>query len=138
MALLWHGSISAVFQSYFIEISAAEFVLVTLSIVATIWVATQAQHFRTPEVFFIKSRLSLSLLSSFLWAVQHVLGRKLPVAFALKLSVQSRERIASHSFLFSRRIKSSKFSSNRAIYGESISFLSSSYFSVSQNFSKKI
>ena len=54
--------------------------------------------------------------------------------FAVKLSVQSCEHIASHLFLFSHRIIFSKFSSNRAKYRGSVSISSSSYFSISQNF----
>ena len=134
-SILWHGSISTVFQSSFIVYLATEFVLVTLSIVVTICFATQAQLFGTPEFFYKQSRF---LLSCFLWAVQHVHGKKLPVAFAVKLSVQSRKRIASHLFFFSGRIMSSKFSSDRAKYRESVSISSSSFFSVSQNLLKKL
>ena len=61
-SILWHGSISTVFQISFIESLNTEFVPVTLSIVATICFATQAQHFGTPEFFFKQSRLSLIML----------------------------------------------------------------------------
>ena len=134
----WHFSIpwqwttiSTVFQSSFIESLATEFVLVTLSIVATLGFVTKAQHFETPEFFFKQSRLSVIML---LVKNTTFFVKKLPIAFAVKLSVQSRERIASRSFLFSGRILFSKFPSNRANIRESISFSSSSYFSVSQNF----
>ena len=136
LAIVWHGSISTVFQSSFIESLATEFVIVTLSILATLGFATQAQHSWTPD-FFFKLNSPGSLLSCSLWAVQHVLGKKLPVAFAVKLIVKSRECIASDSFLFSGRIISSMFCDDRANYWESVSISSSSYFSVLQNFSRK-
>ena len=60
--ILWHGSFSTTCQSSFIESLAFEFVLGTLSIVATIDFATQAQHFATPEIFFKQSRLFLIML----------------------------------------------------------------------------
>ena len=130
-AILWHGSISTVFQSSFSESLAIELVLVTLSIVATIEFATQTQLFLTPEFFFEKSRLSLMMLlvSSTICSWEEV-----AVALAVKLSVQSHERIAHHSFLFFGRILSSKFFADRAKYRESVSISSSSYFSVLQPF----
>ena len=132
-AILWHGSISTVFHSSFSEsfAIAIELVLVTLSIVATIEFATQAQLFLTPEFFFEKSRLSLMMLlvSSTICSWEEV-----AVAFAVKLSEQSHERTAHHSFLFFGRILSSKFFADRAKYRESVSISSSYYFSVLQPF----
>ena len=110
-AILWHGSISTIFQSSFIESLATEFELVTFSIVATIGFATQAQHFWTSKLFFKKSRLSLIM---FLVSITASSGENVSVAFAVKLSVQSRERNWYHSARFSVRITSSKFSSDEA------------------------
>ena len=103
---------SAVFQCSFIESFAAKLVLVSLFIKTTICFSTETQRFYTSKFFFEETRLSL--LSCFLRALQQVLGKKLSVALAVKLSVQSLQRNWSHSARFLGIITSSKFSSDKA------------------------
>ena len=113
-AILWHGSISTVFQFSFIESLATEIVLVTLSIVATISLATQAQHFWTHEFFFKYSRLSLIMLfvSSTTCSWEEV-----TCCFRSEaICTISRIYCFPFVFLFSGRIISSTASSDRAKY----------------------
>ena len=75
-----------------------------------------------------------SLLWCFLCILQHILGKKISVALAVKVSVQHPESIALQSLCFSRRNSFSKFSSDRVNSRESVSFSISLYLSASQNF----
>ena len=57
--ILGHGSITAVLKCSLVETFAAELILVRLGIIATICLATETQHFCTPEFLLEKTRFSL-------------------------------------------------------------------------------
>ena len=57
--ILGHGSITAVLKCSLVESFAAELILVRLSIIATIGLATETQHFCAPELLLEKTRFSL-------------------------------------------------------------------------------
>ena len=116
-AILWHWStIATLFQCSFIEFFAAKIVLVSLLQYVLLQRHNVSAH--------LSSSLKRpgSLLSCFLWTLQQVLGKKLLVAFALKLTVQYLERNWSPLACSSGTITSSKFSPDKAKLRESVSF----------------
>ena len=129
-------SIPALFQYVFVETFTAKFRFIGGDVIAE-------QH-----VFLHRHNTSVHLNSSLnrpgslssccLCFIQHVLGKKIATASAVKLSTQSFDRNLCHSALISGLIQSSRSFSARASYSESVSFSSSLNLFTSQNLVKKL
>ena len=63
--ILGHGSITAVLECSLVETFAAELILVRLSIIATIGLATETQHFCAPELLLENTRFSCRVSCAF-------------------------------------------------------------------------
>ena len=63
--ILGHGSITAVLKCSLVETFAAELILVRLSIIATIGLATETQHFCAPELLLENTRFSCRVSCAF-------------------------------------------------------------------------
>ena len=102
IAKMFKSTFTTLFHFGFIDVFAAESQLVRKFLVAAVSFTTETQHFRTPELLFEKTRLSLVM---FLCLSQHMREKNCPAAAAVKLLVQSFDRSSSQSVFNSRRIQ---------------------------------